>query len=603
MREMVDKATNLVMNYTETEAKVREASNDDPWGPSGAQMQEIASFTFTYEQFPEVMGMLWKRMLQDNRTNWRRTYKTLLLLDYLIKNGSERVVTNAREHVYDLRSMENYAFVDENGKDQGINIRHKVTEMIDFVQDDEKLRDERKKAKKNKDKYVGMSSDSNSGFKSKGFGGFDSGNSGGGGGGGGEKGWKDDWNSHRSNTNPSGFRDHSDEEGGSRGPSPDADVAEFRDEEQDYSPVSPPLKVMAGSDTSKKPGFVGFDAAAAPTSSSLSTRPSTAPTLTGSSTSKTRTSKPIKKAIDLGAAASLAASTKPPVQKPTSQIDLFGVSDEPVQEQPKTSQSAVNLFGGNDLDEDDFNPRSGSDSANANGDFGNFESAFGDQAKPAGNSSASSANTDSFADFSSAFGGQSGSSGVPSSSLPAPPTPPPGGSNFDLMAPAPAAAPAAASSNFDLLGGLVMSSSGPPPLVGLTSNFPPSTMDQAPQSMPADLFQNPMNMMQGGGAQPISLMTMNNKSNNNHNVTSMASASMTSANKKATMWDNVGNVNIDLDNLSLGGGNNKGKGLPMNALITPTASPQRTQHGSALGMAPPPLKPAGGSLDLGDLLN
>ena len=114
MREMVDKATNLVMNYTETEAKVREATNDDPWGPSGAQMQEIASFTFAYEQFPEVMGMLWKRMLQDNRTNWRRTYKSLLLLDYLVKNGSERVVTNAREHVYDLRSMENYAFVDDN---------------------------------------------------------------------------------------------------------------------------------------------------------------------------------------------------------------------------------------------------------------------------------------------------------------------------------------------------------------------------------------------------------------------------------------------------------------------------------------------------------
>ena len=116
MREMVDKATNLVMNYTETEAKVREATNDDPWGPSGAQMQEIASFTFTYEQFPEVMGMLWKRMLQDNRQNWRRTYKSLLLLDYLIKNGSERVVTNAREHIYDLRSMENYAFVDDNGE-------------------------------------------------------------------------------------------------------------------------------------------------------------------------------------------------------------------------------------------------------------------------------------------------------------------------------------------------------------------------------------------------------------------------------------------------------------------------------------------------------
>lgn len=38
-------------------------------------------------------------------------------------------------------------------------MRHKVRELIDFIQDDDKLRDERKKAKKNKDKYIGMSSD------------------------------------------------------------------------------------------------------------------------------------------------------------------------------------------------------------------------------------------------------------------------------------------------------------------------------------------------------------------------------------------------------------------------------------------------------------
>jgi len=35
-----------------------------------------------------------------------------------------------------------------------------VKELIDFVQDDDRLREERKKAKKNKDKYIGMSSDS-----------------------------------------------------------------------------------------------------------------------------------------------------------------------------------------------------------------------------------------------------------------------------------------------------------------------------------------------------------------------------------------------------------------------------------------------------------
>jgi clathrin interactor 1 len=63
------------MNYTEIEGKVREATNDDPWGPTGPLMQELANSTFTYEHFPEVMSMLWRRMLQDNKTNWRRTYK------------------------------------------------------------------------------------------------------------------------------------------------------------------------------------------------------------------------------------------------------------------------------------------------------------------------------------------------------------------------------------------------------------------------------------------------------------------------------------------------------------------------------------------------
>ncbi|XP_018607770.2 clathrin interactor 1-like isoform X1 [Scleropages formosus] len=168
VRELVDKATNVVMNYSEIESKVREATNDDPWGPSGQLMGEIAKSTFMYEQFPEVMNMLWNRMLKDNKKNWRRVYKALLLLAYLIRNGSERVVTSAREHIYDLRSLENYHFIDENGKDQGINVRQKVKEMIEFVQDDDRLREERKKAKKNKDKYIGVSSDSMGGFRSTG---------------------------------------------------------------------------------------------------------------------------------------------------------------------------------------------------------------------------------------------------------------------------------------------------------------------------------------------------------------------------------------------------------------------------------------------------
>ena len=47
--------------------------------------------------------------------------QSLLLLHYLINNGSERVVTNAREHIYDMKPLEEYTFRDENGRDQGVN--------------------------------------------------------------------------------------------------------------------------------------------------------------------------------------------------------------------------------------------------------------------------------------------------------------------------------------------------------------------------------------------------------------------------------------------------------------------------------------------------
>ena len=47
--------------------------------------------------------------------------QALLLLHYLIRNGSERVVTSAREHMYDMKPLEEYTFREEGGKDQGIN--------------------------------------------------------------------------------------------------------------------------------------------------------------------------------------------------------------------------------------------------------------------------------------------------------------------------------------------------------------------------------------------------------------------------------------------------------------------------------------------------
>uniref|UniRef100_A0A1I8GJP2 ENTH domain-containing protein n=1 Tax=Macrostomum lignano TaxID=282301 RepID=A0A1I8GJP2_9PLAT len=153
-KDLAEKMTNVVMNYTEVEAKVREATNDDAWGPHGELMQELAQCTFSHEQFPEVMSMMWKRMLTSTGKNWRRAYKSLLLLNYLIRHGSERVVTNAREHGYDLRSLESFQFIDERAKTRALM---RARELLEIIQDDGRLREERQLARKSRVKCGGLS--------------------------------------------------------------------------------------------------------------------------------------------------------------------------------------------------------------------------------------------------------------------------------------------------------------------------------------------------------------------------------------------------------------------------------------------------------------
>ncbi|KAJ0170671.1 hypothetical protein K1T71_013443 [Dendrolimus kikuchii] len=403
VRELADKVTNVVMNYTEIEGKVREATSDEAWGPTGQQMQELALATFTYEHFPEVMSMLWRRMLHDNRAHWRRTYKCLLLLSYLVRNGSERVVTSAREHIYDLRSLENYTYVDEVGKDQGINVRHKVRELIDFIQDDEKLREERKKAKKNKDKYIGMSSEAVSmGMRgsSGGWGEYsDRGST---------------WDEPKERNEEDEYeREDSDGDYGYRKPQKEN---VYRDTAEVIS-SSPPKR--ARPETSDRSERVNN---AKPLSISLK------------SPVKAKPSTPVKK-IDLGAAASFgkgASSTTPPIVPQVGKLthkeqelldDLFKTC--PV---PTSGQSSLVL-------EDEFDPRAEEPKPvkRDSNEFGDFANAFGSAptstvpsvplasipaipsvpamsmppVAPAQPSSQN--NNDGFADFTSAFsGGMSG---------------------------------------------------------------------------------------------------------------------------------------------------------------------------------------------------
>src|ERR1700761_1472095 len=76
--------------------------------------------------------------------------------------------------------LRQFHFIDANGKDQGINVRTRVKELVDLLSDVDKIRAERKKAKSNKTKYSGyegggsLAGGLSSGASSSRYGGFGS---------------------------------------------------------------------------------------------------------------------------------------------------------------------------------------------------------------------------------------------------------------------------------------------------------------------------------------------------------------------------------------------------------------------------------------------
>ncbi|RPA80821.1 ENTH-domain-containing protein [Ascobolus immersus RN42] len=169
VKAAVRKAQNVVMNYTEMEAKVREATNNEPWGASSTIMNEIASGTHNYQLLSEIMPIIYKRFTEKGAEEWRQIYKALQLLEFLIKNGSEQVIDDARSHLHLIKMLRQFHYIDEKGKDQGVNVRNRAKELAELLQDVEKIRSERKKARANRSKYGGV--EGGAGFGSGGYGG------------------------------------------------------------------------------------------------------------------------------------------------------------------------------------------------------------------------------------------------------------------------------------------------------------------------------------------------------------------------------------------------------------------------------------------------
>lgn len=142
---------NVVYNYTDAEAMVREATSNDPWGPSTSVMSELSDYTYNVQAYTLVMGMLWKR-LNDSGKNWRHVYKALVLLEYLIKTGSHRVSQQCKDNLFSIQTLKDFQFIDKDEKDHGASVRDKAKQLVALLKDDKTLQEERERAMHSREK-------------------------------------------------------------------------------------------------------------------------------------------------------------------------------------------------------------------------------------------------------------------------------------------------------------------------------------------------------------------------------------------------------------------------------------------------------------------
>ncbi|KAL2015757.1 hypothetical protein VTK56DRAFT_4867 [Thermocarpiscus australiensis] len=143
MSKVIRSVKNVTKGYSSVQIKVREATSNDPWGPTGSQMSEIAQLTYNSStDFYEIMDMLDKR-LNDKGKNWRHVLKALKVMDYCLHEGSELVVTWAKQNIFIIKTLREFQYIDEDGRDVGQTVRVAAKDLTALIQDEERLRAER----------------------------------------------------------------------------------------------------------------------------------------------------------------------------------------------------------------------------------------------------------------------------------------------------------------------------------------------------------------------------------------------------------------------------------------------------------------------------
>lgn len=81
----------------------------------------------------------------------------MVVLDYLLHSGSENVINYCEDNLYEIKTLREFQYIDEDGKDQGANVRQKAKDITNLLTDKKRLYEERRIRSQMRDRMLGSS--------------------------------------------------------------------------------------------------------------------------------------------------------------------------------------------------------------------------------------------------------------------------------------------------------------------------------------------------------------------------------------------------------------------------------------------------------------
>lgn len=131
MLDSIVKAASELKDKVATKNEVgkilNEATNNDNWNISNSKLQVLADHTYDWNDYNVIMKHLWSKLSLKPK-EWRKIFKALHAIDFLLKNGAPRVIQDIRDDLFKIRSLQDMDYVQE-GKDKCTGIREKAKQI------------------------------------------------------------------------------------------------------------------------------------------------------------------------------------------------------------------------------------------------------------------------------------------------------------------------------------------------------------------------------------------------------------------------------------------------------------------------------------------